>query len=316
MSSGDSRSGWFYGIGAYGFWGLVPIYFYAVREVPALELLAQRIVWSTVLLGIILCLIAGWKTLGHCLSTPRIRNTLLLTTLLIAGNWYVYIYGVTTGRVMQTSLGYFIAPLVNNALGIVVLRERLRLAQTLALILACLGVVVLTVSTWEFPWIALLLAVSFSLYGLLRKTVAADALTGLSVEALLLLPLALGYVLWLQYRGEAKFAHLDRAIDALLIGGSVVTVLPLFCFAQAARRLRLTTLGFLQYLSPTGQFLLSIVVFHEAFTREKLLGFAFIWAALAVYSADAVWGYRRSREINVHREDAKDATICLNESAS
>jgi chloramphenicol-sensitive protein RarD len=198
----------------------------------------------------------------------------------------------------------------------VVLRERLRLAQTLALILACLGVIVLTVSTWEFPWIALLLAVSFSLYGLFRKTVAADALTGLSVEALLLLPLALGYVVCLQYRGEAKFAHLDRATDALLIAGSVVTVLPLFCFAQAARRLRLTTLGFLQYLSPTGQFLLSIWVFHEAFTREKLLGFTFIWAALAVYSADAVLGYRRRREREVRRQNAKDAKICLNESAS
>ncbi|HLW68948.1 MAG TPA: EamA family transporter RarD [Gemmataceae bacterium] len=311
MSSGDSRSGWLYGIGAYGFWGLVPVYFFAVREVPALELLAQRIVWSTVLLALILSFIGGWKALGHCLATPRIRNTLLLTTILIAGNWYVYIYGVTTERVMQTSLGYFIAPLVNNALGIVVLRERLRLAQTLALILACLGVVVLTVSTWEFPWIALVLAVSFSLYGLFRKTVAADALTGLSVEALLLLPVALGYVLWLQHRGEAKFAHVDRATDALLIAGSVITVLPLFCFAQAARRLRLTTLGFLQYLSPTGQFLLSIVVFHEAFTREKLLGFSFIWAALAVYSADAVWGYRQRRGIIMHREDAKDSKKCM-----
>src|SRR5262249_53445771 len=212
-------------------------------------------------------------------------------------------------HVMQTSLGYFIAPLVNTGLGIVVLRERLRFAQMLALVLAILGVVVLTVSTWEFPWIALVLAVSFSLYGLFRKTVAADALTGLSVEALLLLPIALGYVLWLQYHGEAKFAHANRTIDALLLGGSVVTVLPLFCFAQAARRLRLTTLGFLQYLSPTGQFVLSIVMFHEDFTREKLLGFLFIWVALAVYTVDAVWSYRG--RLNIHRKDTSDTKECL-----
>jgi chloramphenicol-sensitive protein RarD len=196
---------------------------------------------------------------------------------------------------------------VNTGLGIAVLRERLRWAQTFALILACVGVLVLTLSTGEFPWIALVLAVSFSLYGLLRKTVAADALTGLAVEALLLLPVALVYVLWLESLGQAKFAHVDRGTDALLIAGSVVTVLPLFCFAQAARRLRLTTLGFLQYLSPTGQFLLSIVMFHEAFTREKLLGFTFIWAALVLYSVDAVWSYRI-----IHRKDAKDAKKCMN----
>lgn len=292
MSTGDSRAGWLYGIGAYGFWGIVPLYFHAVRLVPAEELLAQRIAWSTLMLAVILCLTGGWPALRHCLATARIRNTLLLTTVLIAANWYCYIWSVTHNRVMESSLGYFIAPLVNTGLGVFVLRERLRLGQMLALSLAISGVIVLTVSTWQFPWVALVLAVSFSLYGLLRKTVAADALTGLATESLLLFPVALGYCVWLQFQGTAAFAHVDRVTDVLLMAGSVVTVLPLYCFAQAARRLRLTTLGFLQYVSPTGQFLLSIVIFHEPFTREKMLGFVFIWVALGVYSVDAVWSYR------------------------
>jgi chloramphenicol-sensitive protein RarD len=166
-------------------------------------------------------------------------------------------------------------------------------------------VVVLTVSTWQFPWLALVLAVSFSLYGLLRKTVAADALTGLATESLFLLPVALGYCVWLQWNGQAKFAHEDRATDVLLMAGSIVTVLPLFCFAQAARRLRLTTLGFLQFLSPTGQFILSIVIFHEAFTSERLLGFIFIWAGLGVFMLDAVLSYRQRSAARVLEGIAK-----------
>jgi len=282
-----------YGIGAYGFWGIVPLYFHAVRHVPAAELLAQRIVWSTVLLAIILGLIGGWTALRHCLTTARIRNTLLLTTLLIGANWYCYIWSITHERAMEASLGYFIAPLVNTALGVAVLRERLRWGQILALTLAVIGVIVLTTLSDKFPWAALILAVSFSLYGLLRKTVAADALTGLAAESLLLFPISLGYCIWLQVHGEGSFSHVDRLTDFLLIAGSVVTVLPLYCFAQAARRLQLTTLGFLQYVSPTGQFLLSIWVFHEAFTRDKWLGYIFIWIALAVYSIDALWSYRQ-----------------------
>lgn len=297
VASADSKSGLLYGIAAYGIWGAVPAYFKALAHVAALELLAQRIVWATVLVLLITALRRRWEPLWRCLKERRTRRTLLLTTALIATNWFVYIYGVTTQRVMQTSLGYFIAPLVSTALGVFVLRERLRLGQMVALTLAMIGVVVVTILAGEMPWIALSIAVSFSLYGLFRKTVAADAFTGLAIESFFLLPFALTYVIWLGWNGTAQFAHVNRLTDLLLVSGSVVTVAPLFCFAQAARRLRLTTIGFLQYLSPTGQFLLAIWLFGEALTTHKLAGFLFVWAALVVYSLDAVVAWRRNRRV-------------------
>lgn len=297
VATGDSKSGLLYGIAAYGFWGAVPVYFKLLEHVSATELLAQRVAWSTLLLLGIVTLRRGWGQLIHCLKSPRIRTTLFLTTLLIATNWFVYIYGVSTKRVMQTSLGYFVAPLVSTALGVFVLRERLRMAQTVALALATFGVLILAFLAGEVPWIALTLAISFSLYGLLRKTVAADALTGLAVESLMLLPFALAYLIWLGVAGNGKFAHVNRQTDLLLMVGSVVTVAPLFCFAQAARRLRLTTIGFLQYLSPTGQFLLAIWLFGEALNPQKLAGFIFVWAALAVYTVDALVTWRRHRRL-------------------
>lgn len=291
--STDSPSGLLYGVAAYGFWGVVPLYFRQLQHVPPVELLAHRIVWSTVLLVLILTAARMWGELGRCLAVPRTRRTLLLTAILIALNWYGYIYAATHDMLVEASLGYFIAPLASAGLGVVVLRERLRRAQFMALALGALGVTILTVQTGTLPWIALVLAGSFSLYGLFRKTVAADALTGLTVESLLLLPFALGWAVWVQVRGTASFAHAGRAIDLWLLAGSVVTVLPLYCFAQAARRLRLTTIGFLQYLSPTAQLLLAVYVNAEPFQFEKLYGFVPIWLALALYSLDALWAYRK-----------------------
>jgi len=291
--STDSPSGFLYGVAAYGLWGVVPLYFRQVQHVPPTELLAHRVIWSTVLLVIILSAARMWGELGRSLATPRTRRTLLLTAILIAFNWYGYIYAATHDMLVEASLGYFIAPLASAALGVIVLRERLRRAQVMALALGALGVTILTVQTRTLPWIALLLAGSFSLYGLFRKTVAAGALTGLTVESLLLLPLALGWAIRVQVNGSASFAHAGRTTDLWLLAGSVVTVLPLYCFAQAARRLRLTTIGFLQYLSPTAQLLLAVFVNDEPFHFAKLYGFAPIWLALALYSLDAAWAYRR-----------------------
>jgi chloramphenicol-sensitive protein RarD len=282
-----------YGIAAYGFWGVVPLYFRQVQHVPPTELLAHRIIWSTILLVIILTAARMWGELGRSLASPRTRRTLLLTAVLIAFNWYGYIYAATHDMLVEASLGYFIAPLASAALGVVVLRERLRRAQVLALSLGALGVTILTVQTGTLPWIALLLAGSFSLYGLFRKTVAAGPLTGLTVESLLLLPFALGWAIRVQINGSASFAHAGRTTDLWLLAGSVVTVLPLYCFAHAARHLRLTTIGFLQYLSPTAQLLLAVFVNGEPFRFVKLYGFAPIWLALALYSLDAAWAYRR-----------------------
>jgi chloramphenicol-sensitive protein RarD len=214
--------------------------------------------------------------------------TLIGTAALIGVNWYLYIYSANHRLLTEASLGYFIAPLVNTALGVVVLGERLRWLQVVAIALASAGVVALTVLHGEFPWLALGLALSFSVYGLFRKTVAADALTGLTIESILLTPLALGYLIWIQIKGEASFGHVDRGTDALLMLASVVTVTPLFCFAQAARRLRLTTIGFLQFLSPTVQLLLAVTVLGEEFDRARLAGFIPIWLALAIYVIDAI----------------------------
>jgi chloramphenicol-sensitive protein RarD len=305
--STDSPAGLLYGVAAYGFWGVVPLYFRQLRHVPADELLAHRIVWSTLLLIVILTAARMWGDLRRGLAVPRTRWTLLLTAILIAINWYSYIYAATHDMLVEASLGYFIAPLASAGLGVVVLRERLRPAQMVALALGATGVMILTVQAGTFPWIALLIAGSFSLYGLFRKTVAADALTGLTVESLLLLPLALGWAVWVQVRGPASFGRVDRATDLWLLAGSVITVVPLYCFAQAARRLRLTTIGFLQYLSPTGQMLLAVYVNREPFEAAKLYGFGPIWVALALYSLDAVWGYRIGRAVSVSERRLKNS---------
>jgi chloramphenicol-sensitive protein RarD len=294
----ESRAGLLYGIAAYGFWGVVPLYFALLRDkVSALEFLGHRICWSTLLLGAIISLLPGWGRLRRCLTEPRTRRTLILTALLIGVNWYLYIYAADTRQLTEASLGYFIAPLANAGLGIVVLRERLRWMQVLAIGLAALSVVTLTVLHGAFPWLALGLAASFSVYGLFRKTVAADALTGLTIESILLTPFALGYLIWLQTTGTGKFGHLDRMTDFLLIAASAVTVAPLFCFAQAARRLRLTTIGFLQFLSPMIQLFLAVIVLDESFDERQLAGFIPIWLALVLYMADALLHARRVRAL-------------------
>jgi chloramphenicol-sensitive protein RarD len=294
----ESRAGLLYGIAAYGFWGVVPLYFALLRDkVSALEFLGHRICWSTLLLGGLITLLAAWGRCRRCLSERRTRRTLVLTALLIGVNWYLYIYAANTKQLPEASLGYFIAPLANAGLGVVVLRERLRWIQVVAIGLAAVSVVTLTVLHGAFPWLALGLAASFSVYGLFRKTVAADALTGLTIESILLTPLALGYLIWMQSTGEGKFGRLDWLTDFLLIAASAVTVAPLFCFAQAARRLRLTTIGFLQFLSPMIQLFLAVLVLGDPFDERQLAGFIPIWLALVLYMTDAVLHARRMRAI-------------------
>jgi chloramphenicol-sensitive protein RarD len=284
----DARQGILYGLAAYGWWGLVPLYFKVLTDkVPPLEVFAHRIVWSVLLLAALLALLRRWADLGRCLRTPRLRHALLLTTLLIATNWYMYIYGVSDQQVVQTSLGYFITPLVNVVLGVCLLGERLRRLQWLAVGLAAGGVTLLTVAGGALPWIALSIALSFGFYGLLRKTLPVDGLTGLSVETLFLLPAAAGYLVYLGLAGELTLGR-DAVLDGYLLASGVVTAVPLLCFGQAARRLRLTTLSFLQYLSPSLQLLIAVAVFHEAFPPVKQASFACIWLALAVFSADSV----------------------------
>ncbi len=293
-TSRDVKIGVIYGIAAYGAWGLVPLYFKAVSSVPALEVLAHRIVWSVVLLAIFITGLRRWPAVVRCLREGRTLATLALTTILIAANWFVFIYAVATNRVLDASLGYFINPLVNVLLGFVFLRERLRRRQTLCVLLAIIGVSIRAQD--GLPWIALVLAFSFGFYGLLRKVARADAMVGLTVETTLLMPFAAAFLIYESVAGRAAFAAVSIRLDLLLVAAGIVTAVPLLWFANAAKRLRLTTLGFLQYLAPTGHFLIGAFVFGEPLAGTSLVSFAFIWVALGLYTWDS-WNARSMRQL-------------------
>lgn len=275
-----------YGVAAYLWWGLVPVYFKAVAHVTPGEVLAHRVIWSVVLLAVLMRIYGRWPGAAAALRDRKTILTLLGTTTLIAANWFVFIWAVDHDRVLEASLGYFINPLVNVLLGLVFLRERLRRWQMVSVALAALGVTYLTLSYGSLPAVALVLAGTFGFYGLLRKTAKVDALVGLTIETTLLAPLAFAYLVYLTSRRECCFGTQAWQTDVLLAAAGVVTAVPLLWFTKAARRLRLATLGFLQYLAPTGHFLLAVVAFGETFTQAHLVSFACIWAALLIYSVD------------------------------
>jgi chloramphenicol-sensitive protein RarD len=284
--------GLLFGLGAYSCWGFIPIYFKHVAAASPVELLAHRVVWALLLL---LGISARQGLLGELRRALRPGRTLLLlctTTVLIAVNWLVYIWAIVSNRVLEGSLGYFINPLVNVLLGVIVLKERLERPVLIAVLVAASGVLHLTLQAGHPPWVSLTLALTFGLYGLLRKLVAVGAVTGLLVETLLLAPLAAAYLLWAASAGRLTFMAGSLGHDVLLVLAGPVTALPLLLFTGAARRLPLSTLGFLQYLSPTLQFLLAVFLYHEPFTAARGVAFACIWAALAIFAAHSL---RRGR---------------------
>lgn len=287
------RGGLAYGLAAYGLWGVIPLYFWLVRDVAPAEILAHRIVWCLLFLAVILTLSRRWADVFRALRTPRTRWLLTASAGLVAVNWLVYIHSVATERVLHSSLGYFINPLFNVLLGLAFFRERLRPAQWLAVALAGAGLAYLVWAAGELPWIAPALAVTFGLYGLVRKVTPVDGLTGLSVETLVLTPPAAACLLWWAAAGSSSFGHHGWRHDALLMLSGVVTAVPLLCFGQAARRLRLSTLGFLQYLAPSIQFLLAVCLFGERFRPEQQVGFGCTWAALLIFTADSLLAQRR-----------------------
>ncbi|MEJ5357260.1 MAG: EamA family transporter RarD [Desulfobacterales bacterium] len=279
--------------GAFALWGASPLYWKALGEVPALEIVAHRVLWSALLL-LGLCALTG--RLGETFAALRHRRllgTFALTTLLLSGNWVLYIWAVNHGFILQGSLGYYINPLVNVVLGVIFLRERLRGTQIFAVALALLAVLLRTLSLGEPPWIALFLGITFGLYGLLRKTAAAGALVGLTVETLLLSPACLVYLAALEIRGTAAFLHGSPAGDLLLAGTGAFTTVPLLLFVAGARRVTLSTLGLMQYLAPSGMFLLAVLHYGEPFSPAQGFAFALIWVALALYSLDALRAQRR-----------------------
>jgi chloramphenicol-sensitive protein RarD len=282
------RSGIIYAALAFFCWGLFPIYFHALGEVPPLQILAHRMLWSLAFLLVLLLLRRDWKWL-QVVRQPRVFFSFVLSALLLSANWLVYIWSVMNHHVIEASLGYFINPLVNIVLGYLILKERMRPLQWAAIGVAALGVTWLTWQAGTVPWIALFLALSFGGYGLLRKTAALGPLEGLSFETIVLFPLAAGYVIWLTVQGQNVF--INTASDTtrwLLIMAGPLTAIPLLLFATGARKIPLSILGLLQYLSPTLQFLLGVWLFKEAFSADRLVGFVLIWSALALFAGEGL----------------------------
>jgi chloramphenicol-sensitive protein RarD len=268
-------------------WGLFPLYFRQIVSVPPLEVVLHRSVWSLVFLLGVLAVLRRFGWLRKVVSQPRQLGLFAISAVLLSGNWLVYVFAVQTGHVVEASLGYFINPLVNVLLGVLVLQERLRRLQWVAVALAALGVLWLTIHAGRPPWIALVLALSFGVYGLMRKTATLGALEGLALETLLLAPVVVPLLVWWTCSGNGALARGDMALNGWLLLAGPLTVAPLLLFAAGARRLPLSTVGLLQYISPTIQLGLAVWVFGEAFDRARLAGFVLIWAALALVTADS-----------------------------
>ena len=291
------RAGLLFGLGAYLCWGVMPLYFKALAHVTALEIVAHRVIWSLLFLAVLLTLIRRWPEVRSALADKKVLVTLMATTILIGINWLVFIYAIVTNHVLEGSLGYYLNPLVNVLLGVVLLKERLSRGQAFAALLAAAGVAVLAAGAGSGLWISLTLAASFALYGFLRKIVAVDSVEGLSIETALLTPFALGWLVWLSDRGSGAFGHVSLGTDVLLVLGGAITAIPLLMFTAAARRLPYSTLGFLQYIAPSLQFMLAVLVFGEPLTRAHIICFAAIWTALVIFSFEGLRGahLRRTR---------------------
>jgi len=282
------------GLGAYLVWGLLPAFLKLLADVPAPEVLAHRVLWSGLLLAILVLALGRWAAVLAAFRSPRVAVTLVATAVLIGANWLFYIWAVNSGQVLETSLGYFINPLLNVALGVVVLGERLGRVQLVAVLFAAAGVAYLAVAQGSLPLVSLALAGTFGLYGLLRKMAPVDPLSGLFAETIILAPAALAYVLYLGETSSGAFGAAPRPTLLLMLSG-LVTAAPLLMFAAAGKRLRYATLGLLQYLAPTLQFSLAIFAFGETLGDAHLVAFGLIWAGLAIFATDAVRTERRRR---------------------
>jgi len=292
----EQKIGGIFAASAYTLWGIAPLYFKQIDFVPALEILLHRIVWSFVLLAVILTVMKQWPAVQAVFKKPKLLAAMLGTALLLAGNWGLFIWAVNNEHMLEASLGYYINPLLNILLGMLFLGERLRKLQWAAVTLALTGVLIQLAYFGSLPWVALVLASSFALYGLFRKKLAVDALSGLFVESLLLIPLALLY--WWQFADSASANLLQNTVglNLWLIAAGVVTTVPLLCFIAAARRLQLSTMGFFQYIGPSFMFVFGVFLYNEPLDPSKLVTFAFIWTALLVYSLDAAWQMNKGRK--------------------
>ncbi|MER6781918.1 MULTISPECIES: EamA family transporter RarD [unclassified Streptomyces] len=291
----EQRTGLLYGFGAYGMWGLVPLFWPLLKPSGAIEILAHRMVWSLGVVGILLLAMGRWAWIRDLLRRPRKLALTALAASVISVNWGLYIWAVNNGAVVEASLGYFINPLVTIAIGVLLLGERLRRAQWAAVVIGVAAVLVLAVGYGRPPWISLVLAFSFATYGLIKKKLNMGGVESLAAETALLFPPALGYLLWLGAQGQSSFAAEGLGHASLLAATGLVTAIPLVFFGAAAIRVPLSTLGLLQYLAPVFQFGLGVVYFHEAMPPERWAGFSLVWVALALLTWDALRTARKNR---------------------
>ena len=283
------QTGMIFAATAYAIWGVFPLYFKTLQDIPPIEIMLHRIVWSLAFVMLVLAWRRQWAWIGETVRRPKVLASFALSAVLLSTNWFIYIWAVNNGRIIDSSLGYFINPLVNVLLGFLLLRERLRPGQWMAVALAAAGVAWLTWQGGHLPWIGLLLAATFGTYGLLRKTAVLGPLEGLSLETLLLFPLALAYLIVLTWNGHNTFLAAPASSRWLLIAAGPITAIPLLLFAAGARRIPLSVLGLLQYIGPSLQLLLGVWLYHEPFGGDRLIGFVMIWSALAVYSLEGLW---------------------------
>lgn len=286
-----------YGILANLIWGLFPVYFKELAGVPPLQVVCHRIIWSVLFLTMVIGWRGQWGLVRDALHNLRATALLTASALMIAINWLVFVFSVEHAQIIQSSLGYFITPFVSVLFGFLFLKEHLRRLQLAGLLLAVVGVLLLTIQYNQLPWVVVVLAVTFGSYGLIRKVVSVDSLTGLTVETLLLGPAALAYLMFVSWHGTSAFPAAGLQTSSLLVLAGVVTAVPLLLYASAARRLRLSTVGFLQYITPTMHFLLAVLLYKEPFTRAHLASFLLIWGGLCCYSYDA---YRAMMVSDIH----------------
>ncbi len=286
------NKGIWYAIAAYGLWGLFPLYWKLLHHIPAIQLIGHRIVWSFLSLFAVLLLLRQIRKFHESVFSFTTIRIYFLAAILVGINWLVYVWAVNSGHIVETSLGYFINPLLSVLIGVLFFRERLRLWQWIPIGIAAIGVIYLTIAQGSLPWIALTLAFSFAVYGAVKKIAPLGSLHGLTLETVILLIPAVAYLLFSEHAGNGAFLHQSLGINLLLLGTGLVTTIPLLMFASAAKRIPLSFIGILQYIAPTIQFLIGILVYHEIFTIKQFIGFCCVWIALAIFGLNSFSAYR------------------------
>jgi len=286
------NKGVLYGIGAYVLWGFFPIYWKALHQVSALQVIGHRIGWSFIVLIIFILITKQWQEFRSVAFNAKTIGIYAVASVLLSINWLIYVWGVNAGFIVETSLGYFINPLLSVLLGVIFLRERLRPTQWIPVILAAVGVVYLTVVYGRLPWIALSLAFSFGIYGLVKKLAPLGSLYGLTLETAIVFPIALIYLVFVEVNGAGAFLHNGTRVDLFLAGAGIVTTIPLLMFASAAKQIPLTMVGILQYIAPTLQFLIGVFIYKEPFDQSHLIGFGIVWVALIVFWVENFTAHR------------------------